>query len=307
MEKDSARVGTRALRSWVYGVALLLAVFLVVTECSMSPDRSEADDKPETEQETEPDSEPAPEVTIAAAGDSVTEGEAGSFTVTAMPPTAADLVVSVTVTETGDTLAASVPDNVTIAAGQTTATLQVTTVDDDTDESDSTVTATVGDGTGYTVGAPGSAGVTVADNDGASPTPTPTLPPASRVTPPDDTPPGDDPPGVKPTVRIASVAPNRPVTEGDSVTVLLIAIPAPTEAIRGTVFFLDSDDGIGSQPGAFNFGRNNLVDTVIHTVRADGEDGPDRTLTIRLRDPEPDEPYQVYTAERTVTIRDGSD
>ena len=45
----------------------------------------------------------------------------------------------------------------TIAAGQTTATLQVTTVDDTTDESDSTVTATVTSGTGYTVGSRSSA------------------------------------------------------------------------------------------------------------------------------------------------------
>ena len=74
-------------------------------------------------------------------------------------------MVSVTVTETGATLAASVPDNVTVSAGQTTATLQVTTVDDTADESDSTVTATVTSGTGYTVGSRSSARVTVADND----------------------------------------------------------------------------------------------------------------------------------------------
>ena len=113
-----------------YGTALLLTVlFLAVAGCPLfwgaAGSRSE------------------PEVTIGAAQDGVTEGEAVSFTVTAMPAPAADLVVSVTVTETGDTLGASVPEQVTIAAGKTTATLQVTTVDDTADESNSTVTATV--------------------------------------------------------------------------------------------------------------------------------------------------------------------
>ena len=227
MEQDSARVRTRALRSWVYGVALLLAVFLVVTECSMSPDRSEADDKPETElpteteqdpetePETEPDNEPTPEVTIAAAEDSVTEGDTVSFTVTAMPAPEASLVVSVTVTETGDSLSESESEsrNVTIEAGKTTATLQVTTDDDDiTEESGTTLTATVNDGTGYTVGFPGSAEATVADNDGAS-TPGPTLPPATEDLP-----------------HVTIMADQSRVTEGDSMTFTVRANPAPRAA-----------------------------------------------------------------------------
>ena len=65
----------------------------------------------------------------------MTEGQPATFTVRANPAPAANVQVSVTVTETGDTLAASVPDNVTVSAGQTTATLQVTTDDDTADES----------------------------------------------------------------------------------------------------------------------------------------------------------------------------
>ena len=160
----------------------------------------------------EPAPQPEPQVTIAADGD-VTEGEAVSFTVTATPAPAMDLMVSVTVTENGATLAASLPDNVTVAAGQTTATLRLTTVDDTTDESDSTVTARVASGTGYTVGSRSSARVTVADND--------------------------PPPDGRPTVSITNVSPN-PVTEGDVVAVLLSANPAPTEEIRGNVFIQDS-------------------------------------------------------------------
>ena len=138
----------------------------------------------------------------------VTEGEAVSFTVTAMPAPAADLVVSVTVAETGDTLGASVPEQVTIAAGKTTATLQVTTDDDTADESNSTVTATVDDGAGYTVGSPDSAEVTVADDDGAS-TPGPTLPPAT------------------PDLPHVTIAAGPSVTEGQSATFTVRANPAP--------------------------------------------------------------------------------
>ena len=56
------------------------------------------------------------------------------------------------------------------------------TVDDTTDEPDSTVTARVDGGTGYTIGSPNSAVLTVADNDSAS-TPTPTLPPPTEDLP----------------------------------------------------------------------------------------------------------------------------
>ena len=224
----------------------------------------------------EPAPQPEPQVTIAADGD-VTEGEAVSFTVTATPAPAMDLMVSVTVTENGATLAASLPDNVTVSAGQNTATLRLTTVDDTADESDSTVTARVASGTGYTVGSRSSARVTVADND--------------------------PPPDGRPTVSITNVSPN-PVTEGDVVAVSLSAIPAPTEEIGGNVFIQDS--GVIERRD-FRFGSGDTASTINYPVNADGEDGPDRTLTIWLGSPGPDDRYQVSSARRTVTIRDGSD
>ena len=110
--------GTAALRHCGTAALLLTVLFLVAAGCPVSEQiRSE------------------PQVTIRASQAPVTEGDELSFTVTAMPAPGADLVVSVTVTETGDTLAASVPQKVTIAAGKTTAKLQVQTVGDETDES----------------------------------------------------------------------------------------------------------------------------------------------------------------------------
>ena len=132
-------------------------------------------------------------MTIEAVETVVTEGEEVPFTVTANPAPAANLVVSLMVTETGDTLvdSESGSQNVTIEAEQTTATLTVTTDDDDKPEDDRTVTATVNNGTGYTIGSSKSAEVTVADNDGdntgggTSPpqiTPPPTPPDLPQVT-----------------------------------------------------------------------------------------------------------------------------
>ena len=112
-----------------------------------------------------PDERPEVEVTIAAVTAMVTEGTAAEFTVTAAPAPAHNLAVNVEVTETGDMLAAALPETVTIAAGATEASLTVATDDDATHESASVVTAMVTEGTGYEPGAEASATVSVEDDD----------------------------------------------------------------------------------------------------------------------------------------------
>ena len=122
------------------------------------------------------DDDPAPPVvTIAAAAATVAEGMVAEFTVRADPAPATDLVVSVAVTETGNTLPDSAPATVTIGAGSAMATLSVATVDDEADESDSTVTAMLLGAAGYTLGMPVSASVTVRDDDAPLPEPTVTI------------------------------------------------------------------------------------------------------------------------------------
>ena len=105
-----------------------------------------------------------PEVTVAAATESVVEGNPLSFTLYASVAPEASLTVNVTwfgaAFLTGTRLT-----EVTIPAGSTTASFSVDTDDDGTDERDGVVTVTVRNGTGYTVGAPGSADVFVHDND----------------------------------------------------------------------------------------------------------------------------------------------
>ena len=113
--------------------------------------------------------EPPPTVTVVAAagGETVTEGTDAAFTLSRTGATAAALTVTVAVSQTGSVLkdASAVPSSVTFDAGAATATLELATNDDNTDNDDGTVTVTLGTGTGYTVGDPGAATVAVSDND----------------------------------------------------------------------------------------------------------------------------------------------
>ena len=126
-----------------------------------------------------------PNVTIAPGTSPVTEGTAATFTVTATPAPTTATTVSVAVTEetsgsqdfvtSGNeiTHTVSIPASGSPNAG--TATLTIPTVGDSTDEPNGAVTATVSGGTGYTVGNPSSATVTVNDDDGG------TNPPANNA------------------------------------------------------------------------------------------------------------------------------
>ncbi len=106
---------------------------------------------------------PVPAVTIAA-GAGVTEGTAASFVLTATPPPAAALEVTVTIATSGDYGISAGERTVTIpTAGAYTLTLATT--GDGTDEPDGSVTATVDAGSGYTVGAASSGTVAIADDD----------------------------------------------------------------------------------------------------------------------------------------------
>ena len=114
------------------------------------------------------DDAPVPEVSVTA-GSGVTEGGDAIFTVTASPAPAADLAVSVTVSQSGDYGAATGARTVTVPTTGG-ATLTVGTADDDADEADGSVTATVNAGGGYTVSATrGAATVAVSDDDEPAP------------------------------------------------------------------------------------------------------------------------------------------
>ena len=104
-------------------------------------------------------------VTITAGTSPVTEGTDATFTVTASAMPSSALTVNVSVTDSGSFISGSAPTTVTINPGSTSATLTVATDDDSTDEVNGTITAEVTTGSGYAVGTPSRAMVTVTDND----------------------------------------------------------------------------------------------------------------------------------------------
>ncbi len=106
---------------------------------------------------------PTPEVSISSATDG-SEGDNVSFTLTATPAPTADLTVSVTGTTSGDFGFGTLPTNVTIPTSGS-ATVTITTTDDNVDEPDGSVTLTVNPGSGYTLGATSSETADVADDD----------------------------------------------------------------------------------------------------------------------------------------------
>ena len=268
------------------------------------------------------DDEPpsVPEVTITAATTgAVTEGEELLFMVQAAPAPAAELTVSVALAETGAMLAGPASRTLTISAGSEQATLTVATSADAVDEADSTVTATVTGGTGYTLGSPNSAEVTVSDDDGGTsqpPGPQPPGPQPPGPQPPGPQPPGPQPPGPQPpdpsgktTVRITNVTPN-PVTEGDRLTVTLSASPPPTEQIRGTIFFADSVSDCQGPGTAFVMKPQEATDTRSFRVPYDSVTTSGRTITVFLDSNvgyQPEDNYQVVVDRITVTVNDGAD
>ncbi len=107
-----------------------------------------------------------PSISIAAGTSPVTEGTAATFTLTADSAPAANLTITVAVTDSGDFIAGAAPTTVTITGSETTATLTVMTEDDSMNEANGMITATVETGTGYMVDATNnSASVTVNDDD----------------------------------------------------------------------------------------------------------------------------------------------
>ena len=114
-----------------------------------------------------------PAVTISADGTSVTEGGDVTFTVTANPAPAFDLVVHVSAEEEmgsgDDRVAVGHLGTVTIRAGTASATWTVTTTGDEVARADGTVAARIQSGYDYTVGNPSSVTVALLDDDGVVP------------------------------------------------------------------------------------------------------------------------------------------
>ena len=110
-----------------------------------------------------------PGVTLVAADSSVDEGEDAVFILSRMDGLTRELTVDVSMAESGSVLVDGyqAPEQVTFPAGEQEVRLAIATEDDALDETDGTLTLTLAEGDDYEVVAPGTADVTVRDNDDA--------------------------------------------------------------------------------------------------------------------------------------------
>jgi hypothetical protein len=186
-----------------------------------------------------------PAVTVSATDASAAEpSNVGVFTVTRTGATPAGLTVNFSVggTAAGGTDYTPLGTSVTIPAGQASATVTVTPVDDTTVEGSETVVLTLASNAAYTVGSPSSATVTIADNDVALPTVTVSAPDANAAEPSDTgafsiTRSGSTAAALTVTFSISGTAANGTdyVTLGTSVTI-------PSGAASATVTVTPIDD-----------------------------------------------------------------
>jgi hypothetical protein len=119
------------------------------------------------------DDDSLPVVTIAATDSSASEGgDAGSLVITRTGSTDQPLTVQFNITgaATNGVDYQTLQNTVTIAAGESTAQITVTPIDDDTFEGNETVIVTLTDTEGYSVGGQNTATVTIQDNDTQAPT-----------------------------------------------------------------------------------------------------------------------------------------
>ena len=111
-----------------------------------------------------------PLVSIEADAESETEGSSASFTLSRTGEATDALTVSLTVAEDGAMLAGTTPTSASFDAGSATATIEVNTIGDDTDEADSKITVTLATGDGYKLGTndQSEAATTILDDDAAT-------------------------------------------------------------------------------------------------------------------------------------------
>ncbi|MCY3691443.1 MAG: hypothetical protein OXI54_07205 [Chloroflexota bacterium] len=221
---------------------------------------------------------PTPVVSISG-GSAVTEGGSASFTLTASPAPSGSIMVNVSVADSGRFALSGQtgPRAVTMSSG--TATFTVGTDNDRADEPSGSITATVQSGSGYDVGSPNSASVTVDDNDEMQP---------SQVTPQ------------------ITIKGNGPVTEGDSVEFTVTANPAPTTDL--TVYLMVKDDFNGSdfvasdQEGPQRITVNSSEKIYHVATENDDIDEPDGWVIVQV-EPDPDEKYLTTSAETSSSVQ----
>ena len=222
-----------------------------------------------------------PSVSVAAKAASATEGGNAVFTVSASTAPAADLEVTLAVSDdTNSDFLASGDEGkktVTIAASQTSAELTVPTQDDSANEADGSVTATVQTGSGYTPSdTNGSASVAVSDDD--DPTLSVTMAPASASE-------GDT--GKTYATVTFGLDPVR--GEATSFKACLKNTGTATQGASADYQFVNAGSDtpltLASDCHSYTLAANAASGSVRLLVRSDGDFEPDETVVVELKDP----------------------
>ena len=206
--------------------------------------------------------DPVPPTVTVSTGQTVAE-DAGTVSVIATLSAVSDSDVTVpfsvtgTATDGSDFTIDSSP--LTIAAGQTTATISVSVTDDSVDEPDETVVVTLGTPTGATLGSNAEHTVTITDND-EPPLPTVTLDAASQDA-------NEDAGNVAITATLSEVS-------DSDVLVPFVFTGTATDG---------SDFTISASPLTIAAGQTSATVTI--SIIDDTEDEPDETVTVALATP----------------------
>ena len=191
---------------------------------------------------------PTPEITISG-GAGVTEGGSATFTISASPAPSSPITVSIGVSETGS-FGASGASTVSVSGATTTYT--ISTSNDNVDEPNGSVTATVQSGSGYTVGTPSAASVSVADDD---------VPP--------------------PATPVITISGGSSITEGGTATFTISASPAPASPITVNVGVSESGSFGASGPATVTVSGATTTYTI--TTSDDNVDEPNGSVTATVQ------------------------
>ena len=249
---------------------------------------SSSDQPPPPTRAPTPTPDPKPLVTISG-GSAVTEGAAATFTLTANRAPSGSITVSVNVVDSGSFASAGQTGDKTVTIGTNgTGTLTVLTEDDSADEANGSITARVQSGTGYQVGSPDSASVTVKDND----------------EPPLVTQPSRGLPQI-------NIKGNGAVTEGGNAEFTVMADPLPSTGL--TIHIMVKDDSKGSDfVSSDKEGRQQITITTREksykvATENDDIDEHDGWVTVQV-EPDPDKKYEVGSKESaSVQVKDDDD
>ena len=200
-------------------------------------------------------SEVEPTVTIEAISSPVAEGSLARFLVTRTPAASTALTIRTDISETGAMLPGGLLTTFTLAAGNTTVTLDLATVDDTRHEPDSDITVTVLSADGYQVGSASSATVTVTDND---PEPEP-----------------------EPTVTISALSSS--VTEGTDAGFRLSRTLSTSASLTVSVDVSETGGMLsGTPPTVVTFSTGDRTVTLSVATTDDARDEPDSDITVTV-------------------------